>query len=365
MWLLIIAIIGGALAIIIRPFLTFAKFAYPNAKFESIGNPFIKDQQLQRYIELSDLQQFIDQLNSQKDYQLNETIPSEIQTELDRQLVKTIQMMKQDSTKKMKHFYDTYLELIDANLLKTAFKQFLTQHHIDETLADQAVSPRIIKHLQILSKTKPDDIKTVLKQYEYSEQIQHLVTAEKQEFSSFALDAAVDKLLLSRLQDIKVPYKCSEAKNVFIKRMIDIRTIKHLLRAKHLGYDAEHCHQLLLDEGFELAGWKQEELCNAEHPTDIINKLEGTQYYPVLKKVQDQLSGKKTTVQPYTDAIDHFWLHLVKNISTSYYTSIGPSLRFIEYKQIEIRNLKIITKGIAEKLPSKLISSLLITEETT
>ena len=365
MWLLIIAIITGALAIITRSFITFAKFAYPNAKFESIGNPFIKEQQLQRYLEISDLQQFIDQLNSQKDYHLDETIPSEIQHELDQQLVNTIQMMKQDSTKKMTYFYDAYLELIDANLLKTAFKQILTKQQVDETLSDQAVSPRIKKHLQILSKTKPDEIQTVLKKYDYPEHIQTLVTADEEESSSFALDAAVDKLLLSKLQAIKVPYKCSEAKNVFIKRMIDIRTIKHLLRAKHLGYDADYCKQLLIDEGFELAGWKQEDLCNAENPTDVITKLEGTQYYPVLKKVDDQLSAKNSTVQPYTDAIDQFWLHLVKNISTSYYTNIGPSLRFLEYKQLEIRNLKIITKGIAEKLPSKLISSLLITEETT
>jgi V/A-type H+/Na+-transporting ATPase subunit C len=365
MWLLLIAIIAGALAIIIRPFATFAKFAYPNAKFESIGNPFVNEQNLQRYLDLSDLQQFIDQLNNQKDYQLSETNTATIQTELDHQFVNTIQMMKQDSTKKMQSFYDTYLELIDANLVKTALKQHLTQQHIDETLADQAVSPVMKKQLLILAKTDPEDIPTVLKQLGYPKDLIDLFTAEEKEFSSLALDAAVDKFILLKLKNTSVPYKCSEAKEVFIKRMIDIRTIKHLLRAKHLSYDADHCKQLLISNGYELALWKQEELCTSENNSDFISKLEGTSYYQPLKNIGDQDTTKQTSVQPYTDALDRYWLQLVRNISTAHYSTMGPSLRFLEYKQIEIRNLKIIAKGIAEHLPTSLISPLLITEEAS
>ena len=365
MWLLILGIIAGALAIIIRPFATFAKFAYPNAKFESIGNPFVNETNLQRYLDSSDLQQFIDQLNSQKDYNISETKTSRIQSELDQQFVNTIYMMKQDSTKKMQTFYDTYLELIDANLLKTALKQHINTDHVDETLSNHAVSPKIKKHLLILAKTDSEDMLKTLKQLQYPDYITSLITAEEKEFSSFALDAAVDKLFITQLKNSNVPYKCSEAKDVFIKRMIDIQTIKHLLRAKHLSYDADHCKQLLINDGYELAFWKQEDLCTAEDTTDFINKLEGTQYYKPLKNRLDKNISKTTSVQPYTDAIDLIWLHLVKNISTAHYSTMGPTLRFLEYKQIEIRNLKIIAKGIAEKMPSNLISPLLITEEAT
>lgn len=365
MWLLIIALITGALAILFRPFLTFAKFAYPNAKFESIGNPFVKSSHIQRLLDYTDLQQFIDQLNNQKDYTISETSnAAAIQQELDHQFVHTIQMMKHDSAKKMHPFYNMYLETLDANLVKTAFKQYLTDKKIDEKLSEQAVSPTIQQHLLLLSKTEPENIQTVLQKLGFSEQIQHLFTAEEKEFSSFALDAAVDAFFIKKLQAVSVPYKCEKAKYEFIKRMIDIRTIKHILRAKHLGYDADHCSQLIIDEGFELAVWKQKELCKAENPTEVINKLEGTKYYHQLQHHLDT-QQKNTSVQSYTDAIDRVWLTLVKNISTSFYTTIGPSLRFLEYKQTEIRNLKIMAKGIAEKLPKQLISSLLIMEETT
>jgi len=362
MWLLIIAIIAGALAVIIRPFVTFAKFAYPNAKFESIGNPFVKETNLNRYLEITDLQQFIDQLNNQKDYQITGETASQIQTELDHQLVDTIHMMKNDSTKKMQSFYETYLELIDANLLKTALKQFIQQQETDETLIDQAVSPRITQHLKIITHAEADQLVSVLKQLEYPEYIISLLTTESNELSSFALDAAIDKMMITQLQQVKVPFKCTEAKKIFLKRLIDIRTIKHILRAKHLAYESEQCEQLLIGEGYELANWKQKDLCASENVTDLIAKLEGTKYYQSLRRTQETISKTDGSVQAYTDALEVLWLDIVKNISTSFYSSIGPSLRFLEYKQQEIRNLKIITKGIAERLPSSMISDLLITE---
>lgn len=363
MWIMIIAIIGGALAIIIRPFVTFAKFTYPNAKFESIGNPFVKENNLQRFLEFSDLQQFIDQLNANKDYQISQTTASDIQTALDNQFVQTIHMMKQDSTKKMHSFYESYLQLLDANLLKTAFKQFASNQQIDEQLAEQAVSENIKKQLLIIAKTEPEKMSSVLHQFAYPIQIQDLLS-EKDEFSSFILDAAIDKLLLNQLQQTKVPFKCAKAKEMYIKRLIDSRTIKHILRAKNLGYDNEQCKQLLIGEGYELALWKQEELCNAENIKEVISKLEGTNYYSSLKKILDSNLNSQS-IQSFTDAIDCYWLEIVRNLSTSFYTTIGPSIRFLEYKKIEMRNLKIITKGIAEHIPSKLISALLITEDAS
>ncbi|HDM67099.1 MAG TPA: V-type ATP synthase subunit C, partial [Thermoplasmatales archaeon] len=52
-----------------------------------------------------------------------------------------------------------------------------------------------------------------------------------------------------------------------------------------------------------------------------------------------------------------------RDISTSNYTTIGPTIRFLVSKEIEIRNLRIIAKGIGEQLPLENIKPLLIVEE--
>ena len=45
-WILVLGILAGAIAIISRPFSTYVRFVYPNAKFESIGNPFLNEKNL-------------------------------------------------------------------------------------------------------------------------------------------------------------------------------------------------------------------------------------------------------------------------------------------------------------------------------
>ena len=71
---------------------------------------------------------------------------------------------------------------------------------------------------------------------------------------------------------------------------------------------------------------------------------------------------KAGSVQIFENALDALLLKLVKNISTQNYASIGPTIRFIVSKEFEIKNLKIIVKGIGEGLPIDIIKPLLITE---
>ena len=369
LWLLILGILIGAIAVMIRPFTTFVRFSYPNAKFEAIGNPFVIKNNLQRYLEISDLQTFVDQLNSQKDYTLKENTASSIQSELDIILFDTIQMMKKDSSKKMKSFYETYTQLLDAHVLKTAFKQFIQKQNIDEQLAQKAKSSTLQHHLHLLSSTEPDQIGQTMKQLTYPDEFISHITEPTDEndkaFLPLVIDAGIDKILLNRLDQVTVPYKCTEAKQIFIKRIIDIQIIKHLLRAKQLSFSPDQCKQLLIKDGYELPLWKQEELCQAENIADIISRLEGTSYYQSLKQIDEKTTSSEPSAQHYTDALDQLWLTLLKDLSMAHYSTIGPSLRFLEYKKQEIRNLKIITKGIAEHLPSSLISPLLIMEESS
>ena len=62
-WIILILIIIGAIAVISRPFSTYIKFVYPNAKFEAIGNPYISEKELNRIIESKDLNGFKEILN--------------------------------------------------------------------------------------------------------------------------------------------------------------------------------------------------------------------------------------------------------------------------------------------------------------
>ena len=72
-WIFILIIIIGAITIIWRPFNIYVQFAYINAKVEAIGNPFLTEKELNRLIELKNIIEFKDALNTNKDYDLGVT----------------------------------------------------------------------------------------------------------------------------------------------------------------------------------------------------------------------------------------------------------------------------------------------------
>ena len=358
-WVLIIAIIFGIIALISRPFSTYVIFTYPNAKYEAIGNPFINEKELSRIIDTKDLTTFKDTLNASKDYDLSGDITYDIQQSLDDNFIKTIEMMQKDSSKKMHDFFNKYIEKLDIYLIKNAIKNKLENQKIDEKIINKLKLPSTKKLLQKIIESEKQNLPEILKNYGFIKDVIEAVSEENINF--LKIDTTIDKSIINKFKEIKVPYKCENAKQKFINTLIDTITIKNILRAKQLGYDEESCKQLFLGEGQEIAPWKFKEITEGDSVPHVISSLEGTSYYDALKNVIEDYNQDKS-VQVLENALDINFLNLVENISTKNYVTIGPTIRFIVSKEFEIENLKIIAKGISENLSSELIKNYLVSE---
>ena len=358
-WIIIIAIIAGAIAIISRPFSTYVKFVYPNAKFEAMGNPYLEEKELNNVLQSKDLSGFKDALNSSKDYNVEGETTYDLQQSLDNHFIQTINTMRKDSSKKMKEFYDVYLEKSDIYLIKRELKRKLSGISIEPSNADQALLKSTKKLLQSMADIEKEHLSTLLTSYGFNKELINAITEENVDFLD--IDTAIDSHLINRFKQITVPYKCEQGKQTFIKRMLDIINIKTLLRAKQLGYNLESCKKLFLGEGQELASWKFNELADVNDVSQVISGLEGTSYYGVLKDAIEDYT-KEGSVQVLENALDSLFLKFVKDISIQNYINIGPTIRFIVSKEFEIQNLKSIAKGIGENLSSDLIKTSLIME---
>jgi len=358
-WIIIIAIIAGAIAIISRPFSTYVKFVYPNAKFEAMGNPFIEEKELSSVLQSKDLSGFKDTLNSLKDYKIGGETTYDVQRSLDDHFIKTINMMRKDSSKKMQEFYDVYLEKLDIYLIKRELKRKFSGISIESSSVDQAFLPNTKTLLEAMNDVEQEELPALLKSYGFSKELTNALTEETVDF--LAIDTSIDTYLINRFKQITVPYKCEQGKQTFIKRMLDIINIKTLLRAKQLGYELDSCKKLFLGEGQEFASWKFNELADVDGVSQVISGLEGTSYYGVLKDAIEDYT-KEESAQVLENALDGLFLKLVKDISIQNYINIGPTIRFIVSKEFEIQNLKIVAKGIGENLSSDLIKTFLITE---
>jgi len=356
-WLLIIAILIGVILVISRSFSTYVKFVYPNAKFEAIGNPYVKEREITRVIDSKNLSGFKDVLNSSKDYNITGDNTFEVQKSLDDNFVQTVEMMRNDSSKKLKDFFSLNLEKQDLYLIKNAIKKKRDGKTIDENYIELALLPDTKKLLYSVKDAEPDKLPELLTDFgeETTKQLQ------EEEFDIQLFDTTMDKHIINRFRLVKMPYKCEPARKKFVNTMIDILNIKNVLRAKQLGFNSETCKKLYLGEGQEIALWKYNELSEVDQVSQVISGLEGTSYYNVLK---DQIENynKENSVQILTNALDGVFLKLVKDISLQNYINIGPTLRFLVSKEFEIKNLKIIAKGISENLSEDDIKSSLVLE---
>ena len=358
-WMIIIIIIAGAIAILSRPFSTYVKFVYPNAKYEAMGNPYVIEKKLDSIVESKNLNDFKENLNTSKDYKITGDSPYDVQKSLDESLYQTIEMMKKDSSKKMQKFYDIYLEKIDMYLIKKELRNKLRNNKVDEKSIEQAILPTTKKLLFNIKETEKEKLSELLLDFGFHEDIAKEL--KNQEIDYMEIDNEVDKYTINRFINVKVPYKCEQGKNDFIKTYLDTYNIKHLLRCKQLGFDKKICMKYLNGEGREIAPWKYEELAEMDGVGQVISGLEGTSYYNILKDSIEYYNREKT-VQILENKLDSLFLKLIKEISTKNYVTIGPTIRFLVFKEYETQNLKVIAKGIAEDLSAELTKKLLVTE---
>lgn len=358
-WIIVIGVISGAIIVISRPFSTFIKFVYPNAKFEAMGNPYIEEKNVGSVSDIKNLEEFKDKLNQSKDYKISGKTTYEIQQSLDKIIISNIQMMKNDSSKKMNDFYEVFLQRYDLYYIKKELKNKLQNKQIPDESIDNVILNKNKKLLQSIKDSDIESLTNILNNYGFSKKL--IDEISKDEIDYLIFDNEIDKDIINSYKKVKVPYKCEEGKQKLIQIMIDVNNIKNLFRTKQLGYTKEEMLKLFIGEGREISKWKFTELAEVESVSQIISSLEGTSYFNVLKDSIEQYNKDKS-IQTLENNLDRILLKHVKDISTQNYSTIGPTIRFLVSKEFEIRNLKVIAKGISEGLPADFIKKMIITE---
>ncbi len=358
-WVFIASTVGIIMAITARVFATYAKFVYPNAKFEAMGNPFVSEKKLNDLASQNNLTSLIDSVNTNKDYNLSGENTFEVQNSIDKHFLKTIEMMRVDSSKKMKDFFDSYLSKYDYYLIKKVIKDKLRDKEIDEEILKRPLVEESKKLLIKLYNAEKEEIPKVLEKAEFNQDIIDMLKEEDIDF--LLLDIALDKELIQKLEQTKVPYKCKKAKQKMIHTLLDVFNVKNILRAKQRNYDVDYCKNLFLGEGQEIRKWLFDEMAEQESVSQLITRLDGTSYYDYLKdKIEDY--NKYNSVQVLENGVDQAFLNIIRDISTEFYVTIGPTIRFIVSKEYEVRNLKVLAKGVGEKISTDLIKRNLIVE---
>jgi vacuolar-type H+-ATPase subunit C/Vma6 len=366
LYVLIIAasVVIGIFAKLIPSFILLAKFTYPNAKYNAIGNPFIKTEEIQKLL-VRDLDDFKNMVNTNRDYELKGESVEVLHNELYIIFHRMIMMLTQDSPQSVKGFYDAYLYKLDLSLLKKSVNIFLRGDKPpgdwNETLTARIFLPENKELLTQMFTLEIADFPNLLREYQYPEDLISLLEDTTEPIDYDHVNIAFDRYMLSRFENLTLPKQCQAAVLRFVKTYKDILNIKTILRAKEWGLKRENIHKLLVGRGRELEDWKLTELVEMEDVPEVISHLEGTHYMPYLRDAIVEYE-KEDSVSPLEHALDVCFLHLLSDLSVEHTTNLGVGIRFVVSKEYETQNLKVIVKGLLEKLSLDTIKKTVVTE---
>lgn len=361
---------------------TITSFAYPNAKFNAIGNDYVKKPELEALIEARSYQDAAGILSTHN-YPLKDTRSADdAEILLDEYNIKSIEDILQDIPLGLHPLVKAYLKKYEVGIIKKILKQRLASirgkvglkrsrgkgkagaRRKKGSAADLKPVGELTQELlqQLVDSERADEIADLFAKTPFGKELREAIHEYDGNFQK--IENILDKYVFSELRgvDNKVAPTLATPTRFFVNHLLDISNIKMLLRAKRKGYGTETCKEMLYPPGLSLPAWKLEQMCEATKVQELIAELEGTKYYPVIKDLIADFE-KTNNVSPLEIALDRFLLRLMVELAIQYTTTAGPTIRYMVSREYETRNIKTILHGLDEGLDYKRIIPLVVTEE--
>ncbi|MBS3782323.1 MAG: V-type ATPase subunit [Candidatus Thermoplasmatota archaeon] len=358
-------IIGLALLLVIILFMSYyrvvisiANFTYPNAVFRSSGNPYLKEKKISNLVEGGNLNEVYSELE-EDGYEISKEAREDIdkvEKELEKKNIELMKKANRTSPDETKRFTKAWLSRYDVKMAKRAIKaikedrleeveeRLYPVREINEKVIDDLSSARNLQEaISILRDTKLEE---VLEKKEWEEK-------------PFELDVTLDKYAFNKLKEgiFKVESEQRAPVRYFFGRYVDLLNIKIILRGIREEIQSERLKDCILPKGRELPEWKLEEMAESTSIDEALVQLEGTSYEDIRNKMQ---SDEKFDFEHY---LDKKLLKMVTELNNQHILTVGPTLKYIVGKELELRNIRALIRGIKEDIDPMRVKELMILED--
>ncbi len=329
-------------------------FLYANARIISRTSCLIDKNRAIQLLAAKNLSDFINQLKDTEYHPFLEKIDKnsikEFNMALEEGLINTILEMKKISPKKFQKVFDAYTKLIESKIIKTFFRSRFADIKIDEQLLVPAGSiyPALLNHLH---NTKTiADMKVVLRDTEYKELF------EKDYNTIGEFDLEIEKKVMKDtyeiIEKIRV-YDKDAIKEVFRKKK-EIKKILALLKFRIRNLDKHTQKKLVHIENVDT-----EKAIDAPDMKSFIDVFRSTEYEETLKKALADFEKYDDYYSFEKGLLSHYH-NFIKNNDLKHNIGPYPIISYITKKEIEMKNLLIIAKGIVSGLDKEDIERMII-----
>ncbi len=359
----VLAIIG-LIAVIsaIRPVLSMYPYTYPLARVRARKGRLFTDKQYTELLESQTTEEVKNYLRGLPDYaKYIDEYP--LEKALDTQLAETYDLIARIAPDNTKDPFTFLMKKWDIRNIKSIIIAKEVGLSEEETMNLVVPFGELSDKLNtLIDADNVDEILNNLEGTDYAPILEDSIPVYKETGILLPVEASLDKYLLENLlRTAATPEDDNTAYlHEYVGNLVDITNIKMILRAKADGLKYDDIEPYMVSDGYQIREWKLKDLMESEDVSGVVNGLEGTDYAPMLTESLTDYT-ETGSIQAFEKALDNHISKVAMRISQKNQFGIGPMIGYLNKKENEIKNLKIIIRGKREQdLSASVIKEMLV-----
>jgi len=361
----VLAVIGAVIVVItFRPLMEYYPYTYPNARVRAKIGKILNDKQITELADSESLDEVKNYLRGQKDYaKFIDKYP--IEQALDANLAESYDLLARIAPKDLKPTFDLMLDQWDIKNIKSVLIAKEAKLNDEET-RELLVPYGVLKDDQdkLIEADSVQDIIVALEGTPYAKLLEDALPAYNENKTLLTLESALDNYYYERLLAKSASQADDNTRMLhsYVGTKIDISNIKIILRAKADGLTYDQINPYVINSGYQLREWKLKEFMESEDMNSLLSSIESSEYGSIITDhIPEYNSTQSITV--FDEALDSYERDMANNIFRKKPFGVGPIIGFMNKKETEIKNLKIIARSKrGPVLPGSEIKEMLLWE---
>lgn len=342
----------------IKKVVPLSPFLYSNARIQARTKFLISNT---KFIELAECNSLRELANSLRETEYAEELDKvdinnlkQFQLALEKSFVASLIDLRDLSPNKLKDVFNAYLMFLEAKILKTIYRAVSSNSKLDKMLVFPVgnITSELLRHL--LEAKTIADLRVVLEATPYK-------SVFSKDYSSLEeFEVALEEFIFNNFVKTIQKTKIYEGKYIIeiLNTKIDILNLLALIKFRIRGIEKEKQHKLLIYNKTKLCE-RFEDLINSKDFYSFVDVCKELPYYEALVKALEKYK-KDSSLLHFEHELYSYYKRFV--IDAELYHTLGPYplFSYLTKKEIELRNLFIISKGIELKFTAEKIKELII-----
>jgi vacuolar-type H+-ATPase subunit C/Vma6 len=329
------------------------QFSYHNSRVTTIGNPYILRDELHSLLAA----QSVDALSKAVTGDLAIRPGSVTLKDLDGDLTSSfhsfLDQLRKETPGSVEPMLVPFVRRYEADELKRVLRNIGRLNEVMHPIG--SLSEDMVR--QLLSSRDMQSAKEVLETHPSYPYLAEVLKGDELDLE--ALDRALDEYGIAGFESPKgLPLGARRGAREFYEALCDRYNLNLVLRSLGSTRDRDRTLEELIGRGGALGRSTLESMVDASSRREAISYLSGTYAEAYFKEVSDTRKGPDLEM-----ALDRFLLGAANVISQRHWTSVGPTVRFMVGKEMELRNLRTLFISKAAGWTEERTRSLLILED--